>query len=120
MNKAIYWTPRILGIAFAGFISLFALDVFGEYTTIGEMAIALLVHLLPTAIVVAVLVVAWRWGWIGGSLYILAGISYAVMVWQRMPDAVLWISGPLWVTGLLFIWSWVRQRNALLPPQLNN
>ena len=29
-KRVLYWTPRVLGILFALFISIFALDVFGE------------------------------------------------------------------------------------------
>ena len=70
----ITWSARILGILMAVFISLFALDVFDENFTI----VALLMHMIPTAIVVAMLLVAWRWPLIGGLLYVGLGIFYIV------------------------------------------
>ena len=30
IEQLLHWTPRILGILFAGFLGLFALDVFNE------------------------------------------------------------------------------------------
>ena len=46
----LYWAPRILSIIFAGFISLFALDVFNEGHSFWETLLALAVHLIPTAL----------------------------------------------------------------------
>ena len=64
----LYWTPRILGIIFAVFISIFALDVFGEYK-FPEVLIALFMHLVPTYLVLGALLVAWKWEKIGGILF---------------------------------------------------
>ncbi len=58
-NKILYWTPRVLGILFAVFISIFALDVFGEYG-FPEVLVALFMHLIPTFLVVGVLLIAWK------------------------------------------------------------
>lgn len=42
------WTPRVGVILFAIFISVFALDVFGTSSNPWEIALGLLMHLLPT------------------------------------------------------------------------
>jgi TRAP-type C4-dicarboxylate transport system permease small subunit len=59
-KRLLYWTPRILCIAFAAFISIFAMDVFSMPLDFWHKALALLMHLIPTAIVLIVLVVVWR------------------------------------------------------------
>jgi hypothetical protein len=119
MNKAIkrlvYWTPRVLCILFAVFISLFALDVFEEGKGFWGTSVALLLHLVPTIIIVAVLVVSWRREWIGGILYIALSIFYVVWAWGRgrgTTYALIFISGPLLLVGILFLLNW-RHRAVL-------
>jgi glucose-6-phosphate-specific signal transduction histidine kinase len=61
----VLWAPRILTIAFALFISLFALDVFEEGKGLWRTLIDLLLHLIPMFVLIATLVLAWRRAWIG-------------------------------------------------------
>jgi hypothetical protein len=93
-----------LGIFIAIFISLFALDVFAEGYSFWETIIALLMHLIPTVIILIILAIAWRWEWIGGILFILLGVLYITLFWDpsQLP-AYLMISGPLFLIGLLFL-----------------
>jgi hypothetical protein len=64
LNRILLWTPRLLGILFIAFISLFALDVFSEYKG-WEVILALLMHLRWSIILLIALILAWRWEWIG-------------------------------------------------------
>ena len=57
----LFWTPRVLTIAFILFLGLFALDVFGEGYGFWGTLVALLMHLIPNFVVLAVLIIAWRW-----------------------------------------------------------
>ena len=57
-KRLLFWSPRMLCIAFATFISLFALDVFAEGYGFWRTALALVMHLRLTAIVVIVLALA--------------------------------------------------------------
>jgi hypothetical protein len=89
------------------FLSLFALDVFGEgygfWKTIG----ALLIHLVPVYVVVVVIVIAWRWEWIGAILFIALSAFYMIWTWGRFHwSAYVGISGPLLVLGVLFFFNW--------------
>jgi hypothetical protein len=106
----LYWTPRILGVLFAVFISLFALDALeGPYGP-GPRLVALAVHLVPTALVVAALVVAWRQEGIGALLFLGLGAYYVAISWGHSRwDAYLAVAGPLLVTGLLFLLGWLRR-----------
>ena len=111
IKQVLYWTPRVLGICFAGFVSIFALDVFSEGYTFWETIGALLMHLVPTYIVVVALLLAWRWEWIGALLFIGLSVFYIVWVWGRFPWVTyLVISGPLFVTGVLFLLNWVFRK----------
>ena len=115
IQRLLYWTPRALCILFAAFISIFAADVFGEGRGFWQTAFALLMHLIPTFLIVAVLVVSWRREWIGGILFIVLGLLYVVWAWNR-PFArwyvFLMIAGPPILTGALFLLNW-RHRAEL-------
>jgi len=108
LKQVLFWSPRVLGIAFAIFLSMFALDVFNEGFSVGKTILALLIHLIPAAIIVLVLAVALRWEWVGGVLFIAVGILYLTKMWHH-PAAVAGISGPLFLVGALFLLnSWKR------------
>lgn len=107
-KRVLFWTPRVLGILFAMFLSMFALDVFGESHGFGETILALLIHLVPTYIVVIALVFAWRWEWIGAILFNALAVFYVAWAWGRFPlIAYLSISGPLVLVGVLFLFNWI-------------
>ena len=104
MNKKfLYWPPRILGILFALFISIFALDAFGEGIPFLEAIVGFLIHLIPTYIVIAILLIAWKWELVGGILFIFAGVFYMVWVHNLHWSAYLLIGVPPILVGILFI-----------------
>jgi hypothetical protein len=105
--QLLYWAPRTLGIVFAAFTSLFALDVFNEHRTFWHALPELAMHLLPTAALIIVLMASWRREWIGGLLFILFAVMYIFSYWGRFPlGTYLLIAGPLLLTGLLFLFTW--------------
>ena len=77
-KKLLFWTPRIICIVFALFTSVFAFDVFSEGRGFWETILALVMHLVPTAVILLVLAISWRWEWIGGLLFIALGGFYVV------------------------------------------
>ncbi|HTW49284.1 MAG TPA: hypothetical protein VMD92_15130 [Acidobacteriaceae bacterium] len=116
--RFIYWSPRILSVAFAIFLSLFALEAFNEVHGFGRILLAILIDLVPALVIVAVLIAAWRWEWIGAGLFFLAAVYYA-WSWTGPPRHVHWtpiagISGPLLVMAALFLMSWIERSNVRL------
>ncbi len=108
MRRVLFWTPRVLCILFAIFLSVFALDVFSEGYGLWQTIGALLLHLVPTFIVVIALVIAWRREWIGAVLFCGLAVFYVVWFWGRFPlVAYLFISGPLALVGVLFLFNWI-------------
>ncbi len=109
-NQLLFWIPRILTILFAGFISLFAMDVFQEgrglWETIGE----LLVHLIPTFILIALLVMSWKWEWIVGSIFIILGLAYMIMNFDYK-QWIIAISGPMLLIGILYLLDWNKRKS---------
>jgi hypothetical protein len=111
MNRTLFWIPRILCIIFAVFLSLFALDVFGQGYGFWETIIHLLVNLIPAFILIIVLIISWRWEWVGGILFPVLGVLYIVWKWGEFSwGAYLVISGPLFILGILFLINWFYKK----------
>ena len=111
----LFWLSRILCILFAIFLSLFAFDIFNEGYGVRETVLALLIHLIPVFIVVAVLVLAWRRVSNGTLLFPVLALAYPVLSQGRQDwSAYLVISGPLVLQGVLFI------LNGIYREQLQN
>lgn len=111
-ERLLYWAPRILAILFAGFISLFALDVF-EGQGLAATILALAIHLIPTMLVVAALVIAWRWEWLGAILFAGLGLAYIAMMWcdsEWLPLVLFPV--PLFLIAGLFLANWLHGRSA--------
>ena len=106
-KRILFWTPRILCLLFAAFISLFALDVFGDHQGLWQTTLALLIHLIPTGILLLILAVTWRWEWVGGLLFPALGAFYIVAFWGRFHwSAYAILSGCLFLLGALFLLGW--------------
>ena len=107
-KRLLFWAPRILCILFAVFISIFALDVFEEGYGFWKTILALLIHLIPTWIIVIVLVVSWHREWVAAILFNALAALYIVWYWGKFPWVnYLALSGPLFLVGVLFLINWV-------------
>lgn len=113
-KQALFWTPRVLAIAYICFLSLFALEAFGEGHGFSGTLLALTIHLIPNLVLIAGLVVAWRWEWIGASLYAAAGMLYISWVLRRPLSPAIkltWIvaiAGPALLVAALFLANWLK------------
>ena len=113
MNTLLLWLPRAAGASVGCFLALFA---FGAFTGHGrhDLATAIpafFIHLLPATVVFLVVALAWRRPWIGALGLLALAALYAVVTRGR-PDWVLVISGPLALTGLLYLASWRMARGT--------
>jgi hypothetical protein len=112
-GRLLYWTPRILCIAFAAFLGIFAMDVFALPLDPWHKALALLMHLIPTAVVLVALAIVWRWEWIGAVLFPLLAVFHLVTKRGRLDRAgYAMIDGPLLVLGVLFLVNRLGRRRA--------
>jgi hypothetical protein len=105
-DRLLLWSPRVLGIVVSVFIGMFALDAFSPAKPILKALPDFVIHLIPALTVLALVIVSWHRGWIGGLAFISLAIVYAVTVGRGHADWVLVISGPLLLVGALFLWSW--------------
>jgi hypothetical protein len=117
LNQFIFWAPRVAGIAFIAFLGLFAADVFGQGYDFLQTGGALLIHLIPNFVLLIVLIIAWKREWVGALVYTILGIAYIALGWGRMDwQAYFFISGPLFLTGLLFLLGWHDRKRKLIAP----
>ncbi len=103
MKHFLYWTPRVLTILFIAFLSLFALDVFGEGYTFWETLVALFMHLIPHFLLIILLVIAWKWERVGGLLFIGLGLVFLFWFggWDMLTGNATGFRAENWFGGLL-------------------
>jgi hypothetical protein len=111
------WAPRVLGIAVSLFLALFALDAFAPGQSFLQGLAGFAIHLVPSMVLLVVVALSWRREWIGGIVFVSLGVLYAVGAIRRDHlDWALVISGPLVVTGGLYLWSWWNRHERLVAP----
>jgi hypothetical protein len=116
-SRLIYWSPRILSIAFAFFLSLFVLEAVNDVQGFWRIVVAFFMDLIPAMIIVVVLVIAWRWEWIGAGLFSLAAVYYALNAMSRHMGwaPVAGISIPLLAMAALFLVGWIERSRVRVP-----
>lgn len=115
-TRILHWTPRIITILTIIFVSMFALDS----RTISEF----LIHLVPSLILLAILIIAWNRERIGGIILTIAGGAWCIFVFilnlRRTHsilvslEIILMLCIPFVVAGILFIISYYRKKKETL------
>ncbi len=121
--KIYHWVPRIICILALLFVSMFSLDAFDPGLSIGKQILGFIMHQIPVFILLALLIVAWKWEYIGGLIFILLGVilSVLVFIWNyRMNHSIpmsllviLMVTIPFVVVGILFIVSHNKKKKML-------
>jgi hypothetical protein len=107
IERLLHWTPRVLGLLFAAFVSVFALDGVGTGNTFWQTILTLTTTLIPTAVILGALALSWRWGWAGGLVFLALGSCYLVTSWGLYHwSTYVEFAGPLFLLGLLFEIDW--------------
>ncbi len=104
--RLLYWSPRILAIAFVIFRFLFARDAFRHY---GYGFWHVGYHPGPALTILIILVLAWRWDWLGALLFSVYGALYASTALPRhvvgaVPETVYAL-----VIAALFMANWIER-----------
>ncbi len=103
------WLPRIAAILLTILISLFAFDVFGTGAGFFKTLLALLMHLIPSFLLIITIVFSWKRPWIGGIFLIALGIVY--FIWAQYNErAAAFLYIILFIIGILFLASWFLRR----------
>lgn len=110
LKKTLLWMPRIAGILFILFISLFALDVFDAQSGFWETLFGLFMHLIPSILLAIAVALAWRWEWVGAVLF--GGWAVWYVTFMRGFDWSIYaiIAGIPAVIGLLFLVDWIWRK----------
>ncbi len=115
-TRVFHWLPRIICILAILFVSLFAADAFTPGLTIWKQLGGFLIQLIPSLILLAFLIVAWKWELIGGIIFVVIGLVTSPLVFMLNHNRnhfsicaslidVLIITFPFIVVGVLFIIS---------------
>jgi hypothetical protein len=121
ISTLFHWLPRILGMIAIAFISLFAADSFQPGYTIWQQITAFLIHLIPSFILLVLLLVAWKWEFIGGILFTIIGVCMTPLLFYHNYSVnhfsiaqcigiVMLITFPFIVVGILFIISHSKKK----------
>lgn len=109
-EKYLLWSPRIIALAFAALLALFALDAFSMDKSLGEQVGGFLIHLLPAFATIVILTIAWKYRVVGGFLFLLLGIVFTFYFGTTSKiSTFLLISAPLFAAGILFLISAKQQ-----------
>jgi hypothetical protein len=102
---------------------MFALDAFEPGHTIWQQLGGFLIHLIPSFILTALLIVAWKWEYIGGIILTVIGLALSPFIFNHNYDMnhsvgislgiILMITFPFVVTGALFILSHFMKKKNL-------
>ena len=123
-TKVLHWIPRILCILTILFVSLFALDSFASSRTFWQNTAAFLMHLIPSFVLLAVLIIAWKWEKVGGIILTIFGLAFSIFIfvfnYKRNHFTVmicllqtLAVAIPFVLAGILFILSHYRKNKEL-------
>jgi hypothetical protein len=123
--KVFHWLPRILCLLAILFVSLFAADAFAPGLSIWQQLVAFIMHLIPSFILLGFLIVAWKWEYVGGLIFLIIGVALSPIVFMHnynMNQSV-WMSlgiilattFPFIIVGVLFMVS-----HFLKKPSKNN
>ncbi len=111
--KVLVWSARVFSILAILFVSMFALDSFRPGISLEQQILHFLVHLIPSYILTAILVFAWKWELWGGVVFVSLGLALAPVIfihnyrmthhWEHGLFVVLLINGPFILVGAMFI-----------------
>jgi hypothetical protein len=121
-NQVVHWLPRIICILAILFISIFAADAFEQGLS------AVLIHLIPSFVLLTFLIVAWKWEFIGGIIFTLIGLGFTPVIFMLNYNRnhsiwlslfiILVITFPFIIVGILFIVSHLLKRKNLQSGQI--
>jgi hypothetical protein len=116
VSEFVYWTPRILSIVFVIFLALMSLDVLGMKLGFWQTLDGLFMHNIPTLVLLAVLMISWKYEIVGGVAFILAGLLYIFITFRNVDNwgmALAWsvqIAGAVFAIGGFFIVNWIKKK----------
>ena len=105
------WVARLMGFGFAIFLALFALDVFSEDIPFLETMLALLMHLLPSLLVICIILVSWQRELIGAIFFLLLDVVYLLAASQNISwEGIVVLASLLLLLSILYYLAWKSRK----------
>lgn len=111
----------MLGILF---ISKYAINSVESYLTLWQQILIVLVHLIPSVLLIGLLIIAWKWELAGGIIFTVIGLALTPVIFQHnynLNESIATSLGtvtmytiPLVIIGNLFIASYLKIRKYRL------
>lgn len=100
MTTVVLWTPRILAMALAMFLAMFAMDVFLEGNDYWQTTEAFVLHLIPALCVIIILAIGWHRDGLSSIGYLILSIAYFVASsgWKSLPSSLVLVLPPLGIS----------------------
>lgn len=103
-EKMLIWSPRILAILAILFLMLFSFDCFEPGQGFRRQMTCFFMHNIPAYIIIAILVISWKWELLGGILFVAAAITGSIIFNGFGGNyGVNIIMAPFVITGVLFM-----------------
>jgi hypothetical protein len=127
--RLIHWLPRVICMLAILFVSMFAADAFAPGLTIWQQLGGFIIHLIPSFVLIVLLLLAWKWEYMGGIIFIITGLGMSPFIFMlnykrnhlsigASLGVILIITFPFIVAGILFIIShFMKKKNLLNTPK---
>ncbi len=111
LAKIIRTAPRVAAILIIAFISLFSLDIFEMGGTPIQILGAFIIHNLPSIVLIALLIVAWKRPAVGFVAFLVAAVLFVAFFVRdifALPNLLFFVL-PILMVSLLFYadWRWL-------------
>lgn len=110
LGKILLWTPRMMGILFALFLSIFSFDVFDMGLGFWETMLALLIHSMPSILLAVGIALAWKWEWVGALAFLGWAVWYLAAARGFHWTVYALIAGIPALIGTLFLAGWIWRK----------
>lgn len=122
--RIIHWLPRIICILAILFTGFFAVDAFAPGLTIWQQLGGFIMNLIPSFILIALLIIAWKWEYFGGIVFTILGLGISPFIFLLNYNrnklslgqslGIVFITAiPFVVVGILFIISHFMKKKNL-------
>jgi hypothetical protein len=111
----IIWIPRSMMVILAVFMIIFSLDVLGMEVSIWQKLLGLLMHNIPSLVMLLMLIITWKKPFFGAVFFFILGILLTIFFrFYQHWFTLLAFTAPLLIAGGLFLLTYyltLRKKN---------
>ena len=113
MAKFILWAPRVLSLIILVFLSIMIYQIYHIQPS-SPYGKDLIINIIPVLILFAGIVIGWRFRFAGGIVIMALGLIMTFFL-KKYGDLVVFLplASPILVTGILYILSFLYERQTL-------